>query len=88
MQRRPYQSGRTATLICPTKGCSTVASDLSMVEQRLLDALDQWLVSGTLPDPDVYKRQTQQNQAGYRLPQLCIDTGQATQRCYKCDKFC
>ena len=52
MQRRPYQSGRTATLICPTKGCSTVASDLSMVEQRLLDALDQWLVSGTLPDPD------------------------------------
>lgn len=52
MQRRPYQSGRTATLICPTKGCSTVASDLSMVEQRLLDALDQWLISGTLPDPD------------------------------------
>ena len=29
-----------------------MASDLSMVEQRLLDALDQWLVSGTLPDPD------------------------------------
>lgn len=52
MQRRPYQSGRSATLICTTKDCSTVASDLSMVEQRLLDALDQWLVSGTLPDPD------------------------------------
>lgn len=52
MQRRPYQTGRTAMLICTTPHCSTVSSDLPMVEQRILDALDNWLLSGTLPDPD------------------------------------
>lgn len=52
MQRRPYQTGRTAMLICTTPHCSTVSSDLPMVEQRILDALDSWLLSGTLPDPD------------------------------------
>lgn len=52
MQRRPYQTGRKATLICTTKDCRTVSSDLDMVEQRVLDALETWLRSGTLPDPE------------------------------------
>lgn len=53
MQRRPYQNGRTASLICTTKGCPTVSSDLNMVEKRVLDALDSWLTTYELSDPGV-----------------------------------
>lgn len=43
MVRRPYQSGRQETLLCPYTHCSTVASDLSVVEEAVLDALRDWL---------------------------------------------
>lgn len=43
MVRRPYQSGRKETLLCPHNYCSTVASDLDAVEASLLDALSSWL---------------------------------------------
>lgn len=43
MVRRPYQSGRQETLLCPHKYCHTVASDLAVVEQEILLALERWL---------------------------------------------
>ncbi len=43
MVRRPYQSGRQETLLCPHTYCHTVASDLSVVEDAVLDALRSWL---------------------------------------------
>lgn len=52
MQRRPYQDGSPASLLCPTKGCPTVSSFLSLVEQRVLDSLEEWLTTYSLPDSD------------------------------------
>ncbi|MGE4549280.1 MAG: recombinase family protein [Intestinibacillus sp.] len=43
MQRRPYQSGRCASLICPRAGCPNVASDIHLVETALREALRTWL---------------------------------------------
>lgn len=43
MVRRPYQSGRQETLLCPHKYCHTVASDLSVVEEEVLSSLRAWL---------------------------------------------
>lgn len=43
MQRRPYQSGRKDSLICPYTDCDNVASDLDMVEKRIIDGLREWL---------------------------------------------
>lgn len=44
MQRRPYlKTGRQDTLICPYKECDNVASDLDMVEKRIIDSLRKWL---------------------------------------------
>lgn len=51
MQRRPQQNGAPASLICTTKDCPTVSSALSIVEQRILEALDNWLVSYELSGP-------------------------------------
>lgn len=42
MVRRPQKSLPDA-LICTTKGCKTVSSYLHLVEQRILDALADWL---------------------------------------------
>jgi DNA invertase Pin-like site-specific DNA recombinase len=45
MVRRPYQSGRQAALLCAYNDChGTVASDLTVVEDALLDAMETWLV--------------------------------------------
>lgn len=43
MVRRPYQNGRAETLLCPHTYCTTVASDLAVVEQEVLLALDRLL---------------------------------------------
>ena len=44
MVRRPYQHpGSTPTLMCPLSGCPNVSSDLQLVEQRILEALAEWL---------------------------------------------
>ena len=43
MQRRPYTSGRQDTLICPYTYCDNVASDLNVVEARIIEALREWL---------------------------------------------
>lgn len=42
MQRRPY-SAREPSMICPYKDCNNVASDLALVEKKLLQALNCWL---------------------------------------------
>ncbi len=39
MVRRPYGNGRKDTLICPASRCKNVASDLEIVEQRIIDTL-------------------------------------------------
>lgn len=52
MQRRPYQDQTQPSLICTTKGCPTVSSFLSLVEQRILESLDAWLTSYELTPPD------------------------------------
>lgn len=43
MTRRPYQSGRQESLLCPQSYCHTVSSDLAVVEAAVLDALRSWL---------------------------------------------
>ena len=44
MVRRPYNKlGRPDTLICPYTSCPTVGSDLSVVEDAVLTAMEQWL---------------------------------------------
>lgn len=44
MQRRPYlKTGRQDTLICQYKGCNNIASDLCVVERRIIDGLRDWL---------------------------------------------
>ena len=53
MQRRPYQSGSPASLICTTKDCPTVSSSLAMVEQRVLDSLEVWLEAYKLSEPEI-----------------------------------
>lgn len=43
MVRRPYQNGRQETLLCPHTYCPTVASNLVVVEQGVLQAMREWL---------------------------------------------
>ena len=44
MVRRPYNKlGRPDTLICPYTSCPTVGSDLSVVEDAVLTAMERWL---------------------------------------------
>lgn len=55
MVRRPYQSGRQPTLLCPYTECHNVASDLCDVEQTILDSMRLWLAdfersSDAMPD--------------------------------------
>ncbi len=46
MVRRPYSSsGRQDSLICPYTSCPTVSSDLSLVENAILEALERWYKS-------------------------------------------
>ena len=43
MVRRPYNStGRADGLLCPYTSCPTVSSDLYLVEDAILDALERW----------------------------------------------
>lgn len=43
MIRRPYYNGYPDTLICPTKGCKTVSSNLNLVEEYLIISLQKYL---------------------------------------------
>lgn len=45
MVRRPYNSGRVETLMCPLPGCQNVASDLNVVEKKLLTELEKIVCS-------------------------------------------
>ena len=56
MVRRPYQSGRQETLLCPHNYCPTVASDLRTVEAAILSALSDWLQALTLGGEDALKQ--------------------------------
>lgn len=48
MQRRPYRGGEPEphkpTLLCPYTSCPNVSADLSLVEERILESLDDWLI--------------------------------------------
>lgn len=43
MARRPYSSGQPDSLICPVTSCDNISSYLSIVEKKLLQALESWL---------------------------------------------
>lgn len=43
MTRRPYANGYPDTLICQLTGCENVSSHLYLVEERILEALAEWL---------------------------------------------
>lgn len=43
MQRRPFQNGRIAQLLCTTKGCPTVSHDVDEVEALILAELRNYL---------------------------------------------
>lgn len=51
MLRRPHQSGYPDTLICPTSSCSTVSSSLSLVEEKILLSLEEWLRQYSFSEP-------------------------------------
>lgn len=52
MQRRPLRGASEALLICTSGNCPTVSSSLSLVEQRIIEALTLWLSPCQLPIPD------------------------------------
>lgn len=43
MVRRPYGSGYQDTLMCPVTSCKNVSSHLSIVEDKILDGLKEWI---------------------------------------------
>ncbi len=43
MKRRPYKSGYPDTLMCDGPTCNNVSSPLALVEERVLQALENWL---------------------------------------------
>lgn len=43
MKRRPYSNKNPDTLMCSFSSCSNVSSQLSYVEEKLLQALEKWL---------------------------------------------
>lgn len=44
MQRRPYKAkGWEPTLICPNKNCDNISSKLFIVEDKIIEALKDWL---------------------------------------------
>jgi hypothetical protein len=43
MSRRPYQSGYPDTILCAIPECSNVSSHFSIVENRVIEALKEWL---------------------------------------------
>lgn len=61
MVRRPYSDGRTAdTLVCAAQTCNNVSSVLSVVEERVLLSLRQWLddykLQWNIPNADSVKK--------------------------------
>lgn len=45
MVRRPYGSGYQDTLMCPVTSCKNVSSHLSLVEDRILAGLKDWIAN-------------------------------------------
>lgn len=64
MVRRPYQNGRQEMLICPHTYCPTVASDLAIVEQGILQAMEEWLEAFELEYQSTKSESTQDDSSG------------------------
>ena len=45
MVRRPYNNGYPDCLICTTRNCDNVSSQLHLVEEKLLEAINNWLIN-------------------------------------------
>lgn len=43
MVRKPYKRDYPDTLMCPLTGCPNISSHLYLVEEKLLEALEEWL---------------------------------------------
>ena len=48
MIRKPYANGRIETLLCNTIGCPNVASDLHIIESRIMESIENYLDECTL----------------------------------------
>lgn len=87
MTRRPYtRTHRQETLICKTLGCSCVASDLCLVEQRLLDSLETWLTKYAIPWGSAHKSSPEPSQDADRaaLDALRKEQEKVKQQLNKC----
>lgn len=49
MIRRPYPNGKTASILCQFPGCSTVGSNIDVVEMLVLRTLKEWSVADQEP---------------------------------------
>ncbi|QUI22583.1 recombinase family protein [Vallitalea pronyensis] len=45
MVRRPYSNGYPDALICPVPSCKNISSKLTVIEKKLMDALQNWLAA-------------------------------------------
>lgn len=43
MVRRPYNNGYPDSIMCPATSCKNVSSSLNLVENRIIEALSEWL---------------------------------------------
>lgn len=87
MTRRPYsKKHRQDTLICKTAGCPCVASDLELVEQRVLDSLETWLTRYALPWDSAHQNAPETSQDADRavLDDLCKEQDKTRQQLNKC----
>ena len=87
MTRRPYsKKHRQETLICKTPDCPCVASDLELVEQRVLDSLETWLTRYALPWDSAHKNAPEASQDADRavLDDLCKEQDKTRQQLNKC----
>lgn len=48
MQRRPYRDGKEPGLICTNAECDNISSKLSIVEKKIIQALEIWLGKNTI----------------------------------------
>jgi len=71
MVRRPYQSGRQETLLCPYSSCKTIASDLHIVEDTILSLMADLLEAIEAPDCKQENQQSKEQDTLFRSLASC-----------------
>lgn len=69
MVRRPYKNGRVETILCTTPHCKNVASDISIIEKRIISTLKNTLneYEKFVRDYDVSKNKNYENNKKQQL---------------------